>query len=95
MHDAAVIVAGVLLVVAGLLGLHSRKAISDRLLARKHKRANAGKVRCEDAECNLIAEYYTPNGFYCSWHHAPYSVVGHTNGRVRWSRKLHHARVRR
>lgn len=36
---------------------------------RKHRRAHAGKVRCEDPDpCYAMAVRQTPNGYFCDAH---------------------------
>lgn len=47
--------------------------VQDARKARKHRRANAGKLRCEEPECKRIAVRRTPRGYYCEDHWPPKS----------------------
>lgn len=59
---------------------------------RKRKRAHAGKVKCEDPDCDDIAIMLTPNGYFCDWHWEPMSKrVIEGGGYVTWNHNLYHA----
>lgn len=70
--------------------------LDQKLTDRKRKRAHAGKVTCEDhEECNSIATWITPNGYFCDWHHEPQMIRYRPDGaREEWAHVLNHA-VRR
>lgn len=40
----------------------------DYRAARRRRRAEEGKVRCEQEGCNAIAERRTPKGYFCDDH---------------------------
>lgn len=54
---------------------------------RRRKAAHAGKVKCEDPDCDDIATRFTPNGYFCEWHWEPMSK----KGKVTWNHVLYHS----
>lgn len=62
---------------------------------RKHRRADAGKVRCQERseKCKEKATFHTPAGYFCDWHSYDHeAVLLRLGGRVRFKNKLTHAK---
>ena len=86
------VLAGVLVLLLGLFFTPPvQKWYQQELTDRKRKRAHAGKVQCEDPDCEDIAIMLTPNGYFCDWHWEPMTkrmVPG--GGYVTWNHVLYH-----
>lgn len=88
------IIGWILLIVGGtwMLGLAIRLAwifIEHGLGQRKIRRANAGKLRCEDPEpCYAIATRQTPNGYFCDAHWPDHRSKGTRYRSVSFARPL-------
>lgn len=82
----------VILLVSVLVSPRFKKWVGKKKTGRKHERAHAGKIKCEDPDCDDIAVAFTPNGYFCDWHFEPMSkkeLPG--GGYVVWHHDLYHA----
>lgn len=59
---------------------------------RERKRAHAGKLKCQDKDCEAVAVMVTPSGYFCGWHWEPMSKKRlNGGGYVVWNQPLKHS----
>ena len=91
--NALVLIAVIALLLGSLLvSPQFRAYVAQNRADKKRAKAHEGRLRCDDKDCDFLATYLTPNGYFCDWHWEPMSkreIPG--GGFVTWHHVLNHA----